>query len=81
MRAWADHDPEAAKAVKEVYAMRFQYFKSLFADMGFTGADLEMRVRLWLWYASNAKAMFGKASLKKTNEMLTLCHKVLTCQD
>ena len=79
MRAWADHDQQAADVIAEVYAMRFKFIKSIFAEMGFTGADLDMRTRLWLCYATNGKAMFGKSSRKKQTEMLKLCHKILTC--
>jgi AcrR family transcriptional regulator len=79
IRAWADHDPEAAKVVKEVYATRFKFIKSIFAEMGFSGADLDMRVRLWLCYAINGKAIYGKASRTKQTQMLKLCHQILTC--
>jgi AcrR family transcriptional regulator len=78
LRAWADHDLKAAEVVSEVYAMRFKFVKSIFSEMGFKGADLDMRVRLWLCYAVNGKAMYGKASRKKQNEMLKLCHTILT---
>ena len=79
IRAWADHDPTAAEVVKNVYSMRFKFIKSIFAEMGFKGADLDMRTRLWLCYAIHGKAMFGKASRTKQAEMLKLCHQVLTC--
>ena len=79
MRAWADHDPLADECVKQVYAMRFKFIKSIFAEMGFKGADLDMRARLWLCYAINGKAMFGKPSRNKQSQMLKLCHQVLTC--
>jgi AcrR family transcriptional regulator len=79
IRAWADHDPEAEEVVKTVYAMRFKFIKSIFAEMGFTGADLDMRVRLWLCYATNGKSMYGKASRTKQSQMLKLCHQILTC--
>ena len=79
MRAWADHDPEATECVKQVYAIRFKFIKSIFSEMGFRGADLDMRVRLWLCYATNGKAMYGKSSRNKQSEMLKLCHQVLTC--
>ena len=79
IRAWADHDPDAAEAVKAVYAIRFTFIRSVFSEMGFSGADLDMRVRLWLCYAVNGKAMFGKPSRNRQAEMLKLCHQVLTC--
>ncbi len=48
--------------------------------MGFRGADLNMRLRLWLCYATHGKAMFGKASRRKQNEILKRCHQVLVCK-
>ena len=81
IRAWADHDPEAAAVVKNVYSMRFKFIRSIFAEMGFSGPDLDMRVRLWLCYAINGKSMFGKPARKKQAEMLRLCHQVLTCTE
>jgi AcrR family transcriptional regulator len=80
MRAWADHDADAANVVNAVYAMRFEYISSIFAEMGFTGTDLEMRVRLWLCYATHGKAMFGKVSGRKQTELLKRCHQVLVCK-
>jgi AcrR family transcriptional regulator len=79
VRAWADHDPEADAIVKKVYAIRIKFIKSIFAEMGFTGTDLEMRTRLWLCYATHGKAMYGKVSRQKQSEFLKLCHQVLTC--
>lgn len=81
MRAWADHDPRAAEVVAEVYTMRFTFISSILAEMGFTGADLDIRTRLWLSYATHGKAMFGKATRKKQAEMLKLCHQVLTSRE
>ena len=81
LRAWADHDPEAAAVVDDVYGIRFKFIKSIFEEMGFKGPDLDMRVRLWLCYAVNGKAMYGKASRKKQSEMLKLCHQILTCRN
>jgi AcrR family transcriptional regulator len=79
IRAWADHDPVTEEVVEKVYAMRFKYIKSIFAEMDFTGADLDMRFRLWLCYSTNGKSMFCKVSRNKQAQMLKLCHQILTC--
>lgn len=80
VRAWADHDENAAGIVAEVYAMRLNFVKGMFSEMGFKGADLDMRARLWLCYAVNGKAMYGKPPRQKQNEMLKRCHTILTCK-
>lgn len=40
---WASHEPEIATRVQKVYDYRFQYTRSLLAEMGFKGMDLETR--------------------------------------
>lgn len=77
IRAWAAHDPVAAAVVQDVYNLRFKFIESLFAEMGFEGVDLEIRVRLWLCFGTNAKLMFAKASREETDQMLEQCYKVL----
>lgn len=79
IRSWADHDPQAADAVAKVYQMRFEFIRSIFAEMGFEGKDLDMRTRLWLTYATHGKSMFVTASEKETDESLKSCHAILTC--
>lgn len=80
MRAWADHDPKAAKIVGAVYQKRFEFISSIFAEMGFTGKDLEMRTRLWLCHATHGKSMFGKIIQEEQLELLKKCHAILTCR-
>jgi hypothetical protein len=38
---------------------RYEYIKSLFAEMGFTGNDLEMRTMIFQAYHSLSPALFG----------------------
>ena len=79
IRSWSDHDPMAADAVARVYQLRFEFIRSIFAEMGFEGIDLDMRTRLWLTYATHGKSMFGAASEKEMAELLKSCHTILTC--
>ena len=80
IRAWADHDPEAAGVVAGVYRLRFEFIRSIFAEMGFAGINLEMRARLWLCHATHGKSMFGEMDKKNQNELLKQCHAILTCK-
>ena len=50
IREWAKHDPLALAAVKRVDKARYNYIRSLFAEMGFTGDDLEIRTSLFVCY-------------------------------
>ncbi len=71
MRSWALDEPLVAKLVEKVDTERFEYIKSLFVEMGFTGNDLEMRTMLFQAYHSLSPALFGsffkERRLKHTN--------------
>ncbi len=51
-RSWAAQDPSVAKGVRKVDLARYRFIRSLFAEMGFEGAELEDRVRIWLVFES-----------------------------
>lgn len=79
IRSWADHDPQAAEIVAKVYRLRFDFIRSIFAEIGFVGQDLDMRARLWLTYATHGKSMFGSESGDiDQNDRLNHCHRILT---
>lgn len=59
MRAWALDEPLVAEQVERVDRERYEYIKSLFADMGFKGNDLEMRTMIFQAYHSVSPALFG----------------------
>ena len=48
--AWAAHEPEILPLVREVYAFRERYIRSLFAELGVDGDELNLRVRAFLGY-------------------------------
>ena len=52
MRAWAEHDPNAAEMVERIYRDRMQFVGGLFRQIGFTGTALDARTRLLLCYLS-----------------------------
>lgn len=51
-RSWAAQDPTVAKALREVDLGRYRFIRGLFEEMGFSGTELETRVRAWLVFAS-----------------------------
>jgi hypothetical protein len=72
MRAWADNDPDVNKVVMDIYQQRFEFIKSLFSDMGFTGCDLEMRARLWLCYATHGNSMFPANTCAENEDIIKI---------
>ena len=78
MSAWADYEPEVAAVVADVYRQRFEFIRSIFSEMGFSGCDLEMRTRLWLCYAINGKSMFLEDSCEENEDLIKARHAILT---
>jgi hypothetical protein len=78
MRAWAERDAMAAEAVAKVYQMRLGYIREAFSELGFNGAELEMRTRLYVCYHSWEAAMFGHDSERKLSRLHKLRLKLLT---
>lgn len=70
LRAWADVDPAVGKRVRKVYELRDEFTRGLFAEMGFSGAELEMRTRLFVCYHSWERPMFSKVSKKALRELI-----------
>ena len=56
-RSWAAQDANVAKVIEKVDADRYHFIRSLFADMGFDGTELETRVRVWLVFASAKQSL------------------------
>jgi AcrR family transcriptional regulator len=50
MLSWAAYEPDVAAVVRKVYDQRLSFVSSLFAEMGFTGEELEMRTRSFVSY-------------------------------
>ena len=51
-RSWAAQDPSVAKGIRKVDLARYRFIRSLFAEMGFEGIELEDRLRIWLVFQS-----------------------------
>jgi len=78
MRSWADQDPEVGEIVIKVYRKRYDFIRSIFSEMGFSGCDLEMRTGLWLCYAINGKSMFLENPCDKGEDLIKVRHAILT---
>ena len=59
MRAWALDEPLVAEQVNKVDHTRFKFVKTLFAEIGFTGEELEMRTMVFLVFHSLGSALQG----------------------
>ena len=68
---WAKNDPQAEVAVENVYKMRLDFIRSIFAEFGFEADETEMRTRLFVCYHSWENTMYKdldpekKAQLRK----------------
>ncbi len=60
VRAWALHDPVAARGVRKVDEYRLQIVRSLFEEMGFAGEELETRARTFVVYYSLELGLFSR---------------------
>ena len=78
MRAWAAEEPSIAIIVREVEVHRLAYARSLFAEMGFQGQDLEMRARLFVRYMEGEVVSFYKQSPEDRQQTIKAVHAFLT---
>ena len=51
-RSWAAQDHAVAEKVRKVDGIRFEYVRSLFADLGFKSPELEDRTHIFLAFVS-----------------------------
>ena len=78
IRAWAEIDPIAAAAVKRADRIRIKVVKSLFAELGFSGEELEMRTRTFVAYYSHEAALMLRESKKIRMATIESRHRMLT---
>ena len=76
MRAWALDEPMVAEQVERVDRERYQYIKSLFSEMGFTGNDLEVRTMVFQAYHSLSPALQGSVFEKNRLKHVNVTHKL-----
>ena len=56
--SWAKKDQRVGKVLKRVFSLRLEFVGRIFEELGFTGAELEIRTRLFVAYHSNACDIF-----------------------
>ena len=56
--SWAKKDQRVKKVVERVFALRLDFVGKIFKDLGFTGAELEIRTRLFVAYHADAGDIF-----------------------
>ena len=80
MRAWADHEPQAADVVRRVYADRSQFVEELFRRIGFRGVALKVRIQLLLSYLSWEPSMMLDEGERARKVVLAEVHQLLTAR-
>ena len=79
IRQWALEDALTARAVRKVDRMRLDFMRAAFAELGFTGDDLEMRTLLFVCYELGA-AMLRELSRERRRALITKRVELLTRQ-
>lgn len=80
MFAWAERDPQVAKAVERVYRLRLEFIGEAFEELGFEGEELEMRTWLFVCYQSWERTVFGRQSKRKRRELMKRRLALLTSE-
>ncbi len=57
-RSWAAQDERVAEAVRKIDNERYRFVRGLFSEIGFEGAELEERVRVWLVFHSAQRTVY-----------------------
>lgn len=70
VRQFALQDERATQKVNHTNQLRQDFIQSAFAELGFTGKDLEMRVMLFACYHTWEAAMFPGISRKRRKELI-----------
>jgi AcrR family transcriptional regulator len=78
MRAWALDEPLVAEQVEKVDKARSEYIRSIFAEMGFIGDELEIRAMIFQVYHSMSNAMQGSFFEKNRFKHENLRHQFFT---
>ena len=69
-RAWAQGQPEILDRVNRIYEKRLSFARTIFRELGFTGAELEMRTYLWVGYHSWERITFPEWSKEKAKRFI-----------
>ncbi len=78
IRAWAAQEPAVARIVRRADQQRLRFIGSLFAEMGFTGEELEMRTSTFVIFHSMERGFLTGASMKARRQLLGARHAFFT---
>jgi AcrR family transcriptional regulator len=78
VRAWAAQEPMIQPLVIEVDRRRLAFVRSLFAELGFEGSELEMRTRACIGYISLDPAIRDASDDGRRFEMLERFQALIT---
>jgi AcrR family transcriptional regulator len=79
MRTWAKSEKRAAQAVRKVDKARLEWTTGLFAEMGFSPEQAEIRGRMMVLYEYGEAEFSLPASLEQRLEWVKRRHEILTC--
>jgi AcrR family transcriptional regulator len=74
VRSWASHEPGVAKLVRKVDRFRLRFVRSLFAEMGFEGRELDIRARTLVTFVGLETALFDQLTKKERRAQLCARH-------
>ena len=78
VRAWAAEEPAIQPLVIEVDQRRLAFVRSLFAELGFEGSELEMRTRACIGYISLDPAIRDASDDSRRFELLERFQALIT---
>jgi AcrR family transcriptional regulator len=78
MRAWATQEPDVARIVRRADRQRLRFVGALFAEMGFTGEELEMRTSTFVIFHSMELGFSMAVSMKTRRRLLRARHAFFT---
>jgi hypothetical protein len=77
-RSWAAQEPSVAKSVRKVDLARYRFIRSLFAQMGFEGDELEDRARIWLVFESAQHTIYLPKASGSVEDAINRRHAFFT---
>ncbi len=74
---WAQTDPAARQAFEHAYAVRLDFLRGIFRELGFSGEELEMRAQLFVGYQAWEYTGFCPQSKARADRLLALRLRLL----
>ena len=81
IRSWAVQDSAVAKAVQRTDRYRLAYIRGLFAEIGFSGNELEVRSRTCLSYMMLERGLFDRSSPRQRMDLADSLHRFFVRKD